>query len=68
MWNSLKEVRRLDPRCPEVPKLGVGLLGVVGRDQLGDVDEVAVLGRGPGALVDHGTSWWRVAVGGAPDY
>ena len=21
MWNSLNEVRRLDPRCPDVPKL-----------------------------------------------
>ena len=38
-------------RDPLVDVLRVGLVGVVGRDQLGDVDEVAVLGRLSGALV-----------------
>ena len=64
MWNSLNEVFRLVPRCPEVPKatrwsmfVRVGLLGVVQGDQLRDVDEVTVLGRESGALVGHGTSW-----------
>ena len=43
---------------PLVDVLGVGLLRVVQRDQLRDVDEVAVLGRESGALVGHGTSWF----------
>ncbi|MCU0282522.1 MAG: hypothetical protein MUD13_01275 [Candidatus Nanopelagicales bacterium] len=45
-----------------VDVLGVRLERVVGRDELGDVDEVAVLGRLAGALVGHGTSW--AAAGG----
>ena len=37
-----------------VDVVGVGLLGVVERDEVGDVDEVGRLGRLSGAVVGHG--------------
>ena len=56
MWVSLNEVLRLEPRCPLVPNatcwstsLGVGHTGVVGGDQVGDVDQVTGLGGLSGA-------------------
>ena len=47
MWSSLKDSRNADPRWPDVPNVDplpglgrVGVLGVVGGDQGGHVDQV----------------------------
>ena len=60
MWSSLNdavEARAAVPGRAEGDLLGrvagVGVVGVVGRDEVGDVDEVARLGRLAGAGVAH---------------